>query len=1249
MADQEFLESIADSSQPAIVSGLEVIASTPPSMSVTIISGFGYIEGRRVEIGENTTLTIPTGKAVWYVLVNAGVRISKYPLNAGLIAAKIILQEESLRIVQEKVLVEGPDGYLIDGRSVYSATKYDPSDPAFRYAVAQALPDIFAENIFGELTLSEKLRLVNARGTMEARSDGMRFFDTSGRILAEYLSTRARVGGWEITPGLLQSSTSTIKLDSARSQIQVGASQGILIDGPGEAVGTSNFISGPLGQGWRITPEEAEFQNARIRGIFSTSVFKKDTISASNAINIWSNSTVLKADLGSGDTTTITVEDPVFTSGDRVRLKDGFDDEWMLVSSSASANGGYWNYTVTRDYAGSYSSGNPAWKIGTAIVSLGNWNGSTGTGFLMADAASSYSPYLDIFIRTGPNPTQYKTRARLGRLDGVTDDIFGNLTGYGLYAENAYLRGKIEIGVGSTGYYNLTDIPAGIYQILYQSASPTSGMNVGDYWIDSDDKQLYRYNGTTWDSVQDTGIIQAITDAADAQATADGKIITFVQATAPTAAAVGDIWFNTSDYNKLYRWSGVAWIIANAADVTQTVINGGLITTGYITLADGGNIKSGQTAYNTGTGFWFGKDGTIPKFSLGDPAGEGITWDGANLTISGSVTVTGGDIPWSIVSGTGKPADYATKNNVFYQSSTPTAETTGDLWYNTSSYTFYKWSGTQWDILSDITSYKTAAAIAGQGTLATLNSADYGSNVSGTKPPSDATRNIIYRQASQPSGVTGDLWYDTDDPYQRFYYYTGSSWSEVGNYTTNTTQLTDGANLGGTATWSGVSGTGKPADYATKNNVFYQSSTPTAETTGDLWYNTSSYTFYKWSGTQWDILSDITSYKTAAAIAGQGTLATLNSADYGSNVSGTKPPSDATRNIIYRQASQPSGVTGDLWYDTDDPYQRFYYYTGSSWSEVGNYTTNTTQLTDGANLGGTATWAGVSGKPTFGNMAYENLVELAKLGNTVISGGYLQTILINADVIQAGTITGRTIRTAASGERIDLSAGTKEARWYDSANNLIASVGKTDGNDNAMVYGKNGISGGYNQRVYGGYFYNPDDSYFTATNVRNAFGVGGVAVYGVGGYLSGGRGNITLPINTTYSSSNIINNTLAPPGTLLRTSDTYLYDFSDGSAWLPFGYAKIVTWTGNGTSQAISCGFQPDKVEGTRSSTTSGRYWWAWISGMATDRVRLYNDGSMPTGVINSIDSTGFTVGSNVNSNESGVAYSAVCSKMKVN
>ena len=38
--------------------------------------------------------------------------------------------------------------------------------------------------------------------------------------------------------------------------------------------------------------------------------------------------------------------------------------------------------------------------------------------------------------------------------------------------------------------------------------------------------------------------------------------------------------------------------------------------------------------------------------------------------------------------------------------------------------------------------------------------------------------------------------------------------------------MTDGANLGGTAVWTGVSGTGKPADNATRNQTFYQIGDP---------------------------------------------------------------------------------------------------------------------------------------------------------------------------------------------------------------------------------------------------------------------------------------------------------------------------------------------------------------------------------------------------------------------------------------
>lgn len=66
-----------------------------------------------------------------------------------------------------------------------------------------------------------------------------------------------------------------------------------------------------------------------------------------------------------------------------------------------------------------------------------------------------------------------------------------------------------------------------------------------------------------------------------------------------------------------------------------------------IILPSGGFIRSGQTAYHTGTGFYLGNDGGTPKFSIGDPSGKYLTWDGSDLTVNGYVAnskgVFGGD------------------------------------------------------------------------------------------------------------------------------------------------------------------------------------------------------------------------------------------------------------------------------------------------------------------------------------------------------------------------------------------------------------------------------------------------------------------------------------------------------------------------------------------------------------------------------------------------------------------------------
>ncbi len=58
----------------------------------------------------------------------------------------------------------------------------------------------------------------------------------------------------------------------------------------------------------------------------------------------------------------------------------------------------------------------------------------------------------------------------------------------------------------------------------------------------------------------DTRIGTAIGNAATAQATAAGKVRTFVGTSAPTAEAVGDLWIDTANGNRLNRWSGSVWV-----------------------------------------------------------------------------------------------------------------------------------------------------------------------------------------------------------------------------------------------------------------------------------------------------------------------------------------------------------------------------------------------------------------------------------------------------------------------------------------------------------------------------------------------------------------------------------------------------------------------------------------------------------------------------------------------------------------
>lgn len=224
-----------------------------------------------------------------------------------------------------------------------------------------------------------------------------------------------------------------------------------------------------------------------------------------------------------------------------------------------------------------------------------------------------------------------------------------------------------------------------------QPATPSEG----DLWIDtSDNYNLKRYNGTSWVSVRDLtiGIAQAAANAA--QTTADGKNKVFRQTSAPTASAAGDLWFDTDDDNRIYRWDGSTWVANNlgnnaiqslsankitagtidASVITVSNINAGNITAGTISsgrinaasIAAGVIDASKITAGTLGAAVGFVGNLSAGQITTGTLSADRIS--GGTLSATVSLSATAGTIGgWTIntsriLSGTGNTILWADGN-----------------------------------------------------------------------------------------------------------------------------------------------------------------------------------------------------------------------------------------------------------------------------------------------------------------------------------------------------------------------------------------------------------------------------------------------------------------------------------------------------------------------------------------------------------------------------------------------------------
>lgn len=258
----------------------------------------------------------------------------------------------------------------------------------------------------------------------------------------------------------------------------------------------------------------------------------------------------------------------------------------------------------------------------------------------------------------------------------------------------------VNAGLAITAAAGAQGTADGKVTVFFGSSNPASP-RVGDLWVRTDQgNKLYRWSGSVWADVQDAAIADAINAAADAQATADGKIDTYYQAAAPIGASLGDLWFDTDDGNHPYRHNGAQWVsIRDAAIAQAAAAAASAIATASQALAEVEVIA----------------DGVVEVFFQGSqPTGAvGDLWINTALgnqlhRYNGTqwVSVQDAALQNALTNAALAQATADGKIRAFYQTTAPTSgqsPATGDLWYDTDDqFRPYRFNGSAWQDISYI-------------------------------------------------------------------------------------------------------------------------------------------------------------------------------------------------------------------------------------------------------------------------------------------------------------------------------------------------------------------------------------------------------------------------------------------------------------------------------------------------------------------------------------------------------------------
>jgi len=249
-------------------SGLQVVATNPISDYIIVEAGEGLVRGVINKINTNTSIRIPfddTTQMFYILLSKNGLRVDRTVEYNDLNLAQIIIPSPGTTAVIRDVKDDNNplDGYIsmVNQYYLYGDLSGNFNEDTIEL-LRNNIGEVLADNLIGNIRLSENLKIINTASTLELDSNSMKIMDANGSILAKFNT----YGVFFYNAGGVELSRFTA-IDARVGNIKILPN----------AIQSVNFITNV--SGFRILDNgNAEFNDVNLRGIlYATTIMENIT------------------------------------------------------------------------------------------------------------------------------------------------------------------------------------------------------------------------------------------------------------------------------------------------------------------------------------------------------------------------------------------------------------------------------------------------------------------------------------------------------------------------------------------------------------------------------------------------------------------------------------------------------------------------------------------------------------------------------------------------------------------------------------------------------------------------------------------------------------------------------------------------------------------------------------------------------------------------------------------------------------